>query len=120
MLRRLLTTAVVTGAVVVAPAASAFAVGPAEDTIAATPAYDCGPPVGPPAHCVNTRSRGTVVQVLVFDGRGPAEGITTDPKFADVPCPHDAGATEGTWWQPPGPDGEPLPLWVCHHRPTGD
>ena len=117
--RRLLTGLATTAALVAASAAPALA-GPDVDTIRDTSAFTCwdeGGPV-PPNHCINTSSKGKVGVILVFppDDRGPAEGISFDPSFADRPCPHDPDAVDGTWWQPMGPDG-PMPFWVCHHKP---
>jgi hypothetical protein len=67
----------------------------------------------PQNHCINLRSRGNTGVIKVFppDARWPQESVSTDPKTATRPCPHDPDATDGTWWSPlPG-------LWVCHHRP---
>jgi hypothetical protein len=73
---------------------------------------DDGAPV-PPNHCLNANSRGNtgVIIVLEPDTRGPAEGISFDPKADDRPCPHDDVEGDGTWWSP----GEGI--WVCHHKP---
>lgn len=124
MIRRLFTTVAVTGAVTVATAGAALAVGPAEATVAATPAFACSPDApAPPHHCMNVRSQGKVGLLLVVepDPRGPAEGITFDPAFDDRPCPHDPDSSDGTWWQPIDPvTGETLPFYVCHHRPGRD
>ena len=68
----------------------------------------------PPEHCINVRSQGNtgIIIVLDDDPRGPAEGISFDPKSDNRPCPHDPASPDGTWWSPfPG-------AWVCHHKPS--
>lgn len=67
----------------------------------------------PPNHCLNAKSQGKtgVIHVFAPDARWPQESISFDPKADARPCPHDASATDGTWWEPfPG-------AYVCHHRP---
>ena len=101
--------------------ASPALAGPPLDVVRASDAWTCwdeGAPV-PPNHCINTRSQGRTGIILVFppDDRGPAEGISFDPRVADRPCPHDPDAVDGTWWQPTLPDGSTAPFWVCHHKP---
>lgn len=74
---------------------------------------DEGAPV-PPNHCLNANSQGNtgVIIVLEPDERGPAEGISFDPKADSRPCPHDDVEGDGTWWSPM--EG----VWVCHHKPA--
>lgn len=113
--RRLATGLAAAAAVLTMTAGPALA-GPDLDTIRASTAWTCwdeGAPV-PPSHCINTRSKGNTGVILVFppDDRGPAEGISFDPKADDRPCPHDPDSPDGTWWQP-----TPAPFWVCHHKP---
>ena len=65
-------------------------------------------------HCMNIKSQGNVKNIKVFspDPRGPQESASFDSKVDNRPCPHDAGSTDGTWWEfAPG-------LWVCHHSGT--
>jgi hypothetical protein len=77
---------------------------------------DEGAPV-PPNHCLNANSQGNtgVIIVLEPDPRGPAEGISFDPKANDRPCPHDDVEGDGTWWTP-DPDTTDVGPWVCHHK----
>ncbi len=120
MIRRLLSTAAASGAIVVATAGTALAVGPAESTLGATPAFACSPDVPAPLfHCQNVRSQGNMGLLIVVepDPRGPAEGITFDDRFDERPCPHDPDSPDATWWQPTDRDGNVLPFYVCHHRP---
>ncbi|MGA1035559.1 MAG: hypothetical protein ACO3VI_09610 [Ilumatobacteraceae bacterium] len=72
----------------------------------------------PPNHCLNANSRGNtgVIIVLEPDPRGPAEGISFDPKANDRPCPHDDQEGDGTWWTP-NPESTDEGPWVCHHKP---
>ena len=65
-----------------------------------------------PGHCLNTRSRGRTGVIMVFDGRGPAEGISHDPRVDSRPCPSDADSPDGTWWE------VLTGTWVCHHKPN--
>lgn len=71
-------------------------------------------------HCVAVNAQGKVLNIKVFDSRGPQESASSDLKADSRPCPHDAGggsdpnAGDGTWWDYLyGQEGGPL--FVCHH-----
>lgn len=110
-----------TAAAAVAIGLSTFAVGtasagpPAEVFNDNDQVWSCFDPVRPGIndHCQNAQSQGDtgVIIVLEPDDRGPAEGISSNPKADDRPCPHDDQEGDGTWWAP-GED-----IWVCHHKP---
>lgn len=109
MIRRVLVPAALAALMVLGTAVGAVA-APRQSTIEATKAFACeGLPA---AHCMNVKSNGNTGLILVFDPRGPNEGMSMDPKSDSRPCPHDPAAdADGTWW-------EALPgLWVCHRKP---
>ena len=115
-MKKLVTAIVATAALGLLSATAAFgAEGPPIGVFdGQNQAWACATEAGlPPNHCINVNSNGNTGVIKVFspDPRWPQEGVSTDPKSNDRPCPHDPDATDGTWWSPvPG-------LWVCHHRP---
>jgi hypothetical protein len=98
-------------------ATAAAAAGPPKEIIQQTKAWGCEGEAGlPPEHCINLRSKGDTGVILVFDPdpRWPQESISFNPASDSRPCPHDPGATDGTWWSVSPDNAGP---WVCHHRP---
>lgn len=87
--------------------------------------WGCGATVGLPyGHCISPGTvkqwpadvlvSGATFQLRVFDGDGnflTAEIATLKPGADGRACPHDGGATDGTYWA-----FIPGFLWVCHHR----
>lgn len=85
--------------------------------------WGCGAAVGLPyGHCISpgtvrqAQESGlpTTFQLRVFDADGnflSAEIATFKSSADGRACPHDAGATDGTYW-----DVVPGVLWVCHHK----
>jgi len=87
--------------------------------------WGCGATVGLPyGHCISPGTvkqwpsgvlvSGGTFQLRVFDGDGnfvTAEIATLKPSADGRACPHDAGATDGTYWA-----FVPGFLWVCHHK----
>ncbi|MBW3618909.1 MAG: hypothetical protein KY461_01580 [Actinobacteria bacterium] len=85
--------------------------------------WGCAAEVGlPDGHCISpgtwknlarTAENGGTFQLLVFDANGDfvtAELATFDADADGRPCPHDDGATDGTFWH--FANG----IYVCHHR----
>lgn len=106
--------------VVAAPAAMG---GPSEEAFKANDAWLCEDDGFVENHCLNINSQGKVLNILVFDPRGPQESASADPRADSWPCPHDSGGTgpygtdptggDGTWWNYLYGSGDAL--YVCHH-----
>ena len=87
--------------------------GPPQDVFESNDnTWFCGDDGFIPDHCLNTNSGGDTGNIMVFDGRGPQEGISYNPDADSRPCPHDQGSDDGTWWNP----FEGANFWVCHHN----
>jgi hypothetical protein len=133
-MKRIITAGICAAGLLAAPTTVAAVGPPAERFLDDHPAFTCAGDAGiPDNHCINVTTtnladpplRGTRhIVVLEPDARGPAEGISFDPKADSRPCPHDAPpydgtdgyVHDGTWWEFPAPGSG---IFVCHHRPTG-
>lgn len=115
-----------TMATVLVVSAAPAAIGmPSEGTIESNDAWLCEGDGFVPNHCLNINSQGKVLNLLVFDDRGPQESATTNPAADDWPCPHDSGDSgpfgtdpeggDGTWWNYLYGSSDGQPLYVCHH-----
>lgn len=118
----ILLTILATMTVVAAPAAMG---GPSEENFKANDAWLCEDDGFVENHCLSINSQGNVLNIKVFDPRGPQESASADPSADSRPCPHDSGGSgpfgtdptggDGTWWNflYGNPSGDPL--YVCHH-----
>ncbi|MFP5309587.1 MAG: hypothetical protein ACLGIR_08415 [Actinomycetes bacterium] len=114
MTRARTTTLVVLALAALLLPASVATAQPTEDTVGATPAFQCVPV--PAGHCFSVKGKGStgVILVVAPDTRGPQESYSTHWNADDRPCRHDENVDgDWTWWTPPLTEG----IWVCHHRP---
>ncbi len=121
--KRMATVLAVTAAMMTVAVPAAFG-GPPEEVFKASDAWLCEDDGFVENHCLKIDTHGKVLNIKVFDERGPQESASTDPAADSRPCPHDPGGTgpfgtdptggDGTWWNYLYGSGQAL--YVCHHN----